>query len=74
MAITTEIKRIYVRRYSDSGQVVAYAEYVNGSRTEAPIRRIDVGRGRWFMVTGTHMHAIFARAKRAGLRLERETW
>lgn len=69
-----KIKRILVRRYSDTGQVTAYAEYADGSRTEASINRFDVGHGRVAITCGTHMHAIFARAKREGLRLQRETW
>lgn len=63
------ITRAYVRRYRDNGDTVAYVEWTDGSRTEARLR--------WFGLTrrfGDHMHALFQRAKRDGLRLERETW
>lgn len=68
------IKRAYVRRYSDTGQIVAYVEWANGSRTESTLRRFDIGRGRIAVTFGTHMHQLFARAKAAGLTLQRETW
>lgn len=63
------IKRVYVRRYSDNGDTVAYVEWFDGSRTEARLR--------WFGLTrrfGDHMHALLKRAAREGLKLERETW
>lgn len=64
-----KIKRIFVRRYSDNGETVAYAEWSDGGRTEARLR--------WYGLTrrfGDHMHALLKLAKRDGLRLERETW
>jgi hypothetical protein len=68
------ITRIYVRRYSDTGQIVAYVDWANGSRTEATLRTFDIGHNRQAVTFGTHMHALFASAKAAGLRLQRETW
>lgn len=68
------ITRAYVRRYSDSGQVVAYVDWKNGSRTESTLRVLDIGHNRRAVTFGTHMHALFARAKAAGLTPQRETW
>lgn len=70
------MKRIYVRRYRDNGQVTAYAEWLDGSRTESSLARAcggPVGYG-WRFTFGEHMHALFTRAKREGLKLQRETW
>lgn len=66
--------RIYVRRYSDTGQTTAYVDWANGSRTESTLRILDIGHNRRAVTFGTHMHQLFTRAKAAGLRLERETW
>lgn len=68
-----KFKRIYVRRYSDTGQVVAYAEH-NKGRTEGSARYEGTRRRGYLPAFGAHMHALFAAAKRQGLRLERETW
>ena len=68
------INRIYVRRYSDTGQITAYVEWSDGSRTEASPAMFARKRAHWVFTFGTHMHALFARAKREGLRIERETW
>lgn len=65
-AIST-IKRAYTRLYSDSGQLVAYVEWSNGSRTEAATDKPREARG-------THMRALFERAKRDGLSVDHETW
>lgn len=69
MATRPTIKRIYVRRYRDNGDTVAYVDWSDDSRTEARLR--------WFGTTrhfGMHMHALVRSAKRAGLHLELETW
>lgn len=68
-----KFKRIYVRRYSDSGQITAYAEH-NKGRTEGTVRLEGTRRTGYHRAFGPHMHALFAAAKRQGLRLERETW
>lgn len=70
-----KIKRIYVRRYRDTGQVFAHVDWDNGSRTSTSLDvrrywREDFPRAAF----GATMHTLFARAKREGLRLERETW
>ena len=59
------IKRAYIRRYSDSGQTTAYIEWSNGCRTEGP----TTGNG-----IGLHMRELFARAQREGIKIEHETW
>lgn len=69
-----KIKRIYVRRYRDNGQRVAYCDWVNGGRTEGTLAYTDHHRGPRTPSFGRHMHALFARAKREGLTLQRETW
>jgi hypothetical protein len=68
-----KFKRIYVRRYRDNGQVVAYCEH-NKGRTESAMRYEGTRRRGFLPAFGEHMHALFAAAKRQGLRLERETW
>lgn len=68
-----KFKRIYVRRYSDRGQVVAYAEH-NKGRTEAGARYEGDRRRGYHLAFGVHMHALFAAARRQGLHMERETW
>lgn len=73
---SNQITRIYVRRYRDNGQTVAYIDWSDGSRTEGTARpyihpkRQHIG----VFSFGRHMHALFARGKREGLKLERETW
>lgn len=69
--------RIYVRRYRDNGQVLAYVDWADGSRTEATADKTRHWQSNRTWVTfefGMHMHALFARGKRLGLKLERETW
>ena len=56
-----QIKRAYVRHYSDNGQTVAYIEWSDGSRTEGNRN-------------GLHMKELFKRAERDGLTIERVTW
>lgn len=68
------IKRIFVRRYRDNGDTVAYVEWANGSRTEGRPAMFSRRRQLYCFTFGTHMHALFERAKRDGLHLERETW
>lgn len=73
--MTHAIKRAYVRRYSDNGQITAYVEWSNGARTEATLRRVEGRKGRPADFTfGEHMHALFGNAKRSGLKLQRENW
>lgn len=68
------IKRIYVRKYRDNGQVTAYVDWADGARTEGSLAVCDLPRYRPMFSFGRHMHALFQRAKRDGLRLERECW
>lgn len=71
---STSIKRTYIRRYRDNGQVIAYVDWADGSRTEANHEMFARKRAPYIFTFGTHMHALFARAKREGLKLQRETW
>jgi len=72
---TRTITRAYVRHYSDNGQTSAYVDWSDGSRTEASLSRLDVGPHHGPRFTfGTHMHALFARAKREGVTPTRERW
>jgi hypothetical protein len=66
-------KRIYVRRYTDNGQTVAYAEH-NKGRTEGNLGYEGTRRRGYLPAFGPRMHSLFAAAKLQGLRLERETW
>lgn len=68
-----QFRRIWVRRYSDSGQVTAYAEH-NKGRTEGTLQRSDHPHRDLIPTFGLHMHALFNAAKRQGLTLQRETW
>lgn len=70
------IKRIYVRRYRDNGQVTAYVDWSDGSRTENTADRFRQWRKPSYVAFdfGEHMHALFNRAKREGLHLQLETW
>jgi len=56
-----KIVKACIRHYSDNGQTTGYVDWSDGSRTE--------GRPR-----GTHMQALFAAARRNGLKVTRETW
>jgi hypothetical protein len=69
-----QITRAYVRRYSDSGQITAYIEWSDGSRTEGNLHYHDHPHRRLIPTFGAHMHALFAAANRQGVRLEREVW
>lgn len=69
------LTRIYVRRYRDNGQVTAYADWSDGSRTESQLRYFDRAHYEHRVITfGAYMHDLFARAKAGGLRMQRETW
>jgi hypothetical protein len=61
MNTNQQIKRAYVRHYSDSGQVTAYIEWANGSRTEGEPEN-------------GYMLALMARAQREGLNITKESW
>ena len=71
--MTLRFTRIYVRRYSDTGQVTAYAEH-NKGRTEGQVQHHDHPNRDLIPTFGQYMHALFRAAKQQGLRLERETW
>lgn len=60
------IKRVFIRHYTDNGSTKVYVEWANGSRTEGNV----CGR----KGLGAHMTALLERAKRQGLKVERETW
>jgi hypothetical protein len=65
MAIISKITRAYVRTYSDSGQTVAYVEWVdNKGETGRTEGKPD----------NAHMQALLAKAEREGLRVEYEQW
>ncbi len=57
------ISRTYLRTYSDNGRRKLYVEWSDGSRTECDAEKA---------VSNTHMQALLAHARRAGLPLERE--
>lgn len=71
--MSLKFTRIYVRRYRDNGEVVAYAEHDQG-RTEGAAHYEGTRRRDYLPAFGQHMHALFAAARRQGLKLERETW
>ena len=55
------IIKVYTREYRDNGQIKAYVEWADGSRTEGEPE-------------GAHMQALFARAEREGLEITKEVW
>jgi hypothetical protein len=61
LAEPNHIKRVYVRTYSDSGQVTVYVEWASGARTEGPQDNV-------------HIQQLLARADREGVEFEREIW
>lgn len=73
-----KITRAYVRYYRDNGQTTATVEWLDHrdrwGRTESTARWQESSHRRPTVTFGQHMHALFARAKREGLKLERETW
>lgn len=73
-----QFTRVYVRTYSDNGQVTAYVEWVdhagNKGRTEGSALRSGNFRRPKTATFGEHMHALVRAAKRQGISLQRETW
>lgn len=63
---TLTITKAYVRLYRDTQQMTAYVEWSSGGRTEGIARN-------WEPVE-THMVALFRRAEREGVTVERQTW
>jgi hypothetical protein len=63
-----KIVRVYTRKYRDTGQVTAYVDWSDGTRTEGPARHYNK------VPMGTHMQTLFDRALRDGLNVEREEW
>ena len=68
-----QITAAYVRYYRDSGQTTAYVEWIDGNR--------DAGRTEGACRSRTnpeprsgHMAALFERARRDGLTIERQVW
>jgi len=61
----TKITKAYIRSYSDNGQVVGYVEWVDRygkeGRTEGD-------------PNNPHIKALFARAEREGVTVERQRW
>lgn len=60
-----KITKAYIRTYTDTGQTTAYVEWIDdkgqSGRTEGKRN-------------GPHMQALLSRAKREGVRVERERW
>lgn len=71
------IVKAFIRRYRDNGLIKAYVEWSDGSRTEShPLKH----KNSCFLLRpsslelGTHMEALFARARRDGLTVGVERW
>ncbi len=64
------IEKVYTRYYRDNRQLTAYVEWADGSRTEGPA---EMYHG-LAIPSGTHMGALFDRAIREGLTVERQIW
>ena len=60
-----QITKAYIRTYSDSGQVTAYVEWID---RDGKAGRTEGSQYGW------HMKALMARARREGLRVNRERW
>lgn len=65
---------LFVRRYSDTGQVTAYVAWSDGSRAEGTVQCSINHRRPTTFHFGPHMHALAARARCEGVVLQRETW
>jgi hypothetical protein len=69
-----KIKAVSVTRYRDNGQTVACVEWADGTTTQGNLKRVDAGPRKGVALTfGSHLHALFARAKREGLRTRLKT-
>lgn len=55
------------RAYTDSGQLTAYIEWADGSRTEGSAEEP-------LKPKGAHMAALFTRAQRDGIPMTHEKW
>lgn len=64
------IVRVYTRHYTDNGQDVACVDWSDGSCTVGPAYTYHG----ILLPQGPHMGALFDRAIREGLTVERETW
>lgn len=60
-----QVTKAYIRTYSDTGQTVAYVEWIDhkgkSGRTEGK-------------QDGLHMQALLSRAKREGVAVDRQRW
>ncbi len=67
-----KITKAYTRHYRDNGQTTAYVEWIDrkgqAGRTEGPAHSYNR------VPIGNHMYALFQRALREGVKIERETW
>lgn len=68
--MAAKIKRIYTRRYHDTGQCTAYVDWANGVRTEGAAEDYHG----ILLPKGVHLGAVFDRALNDGLKLEHEEW
>ena len=66
----SRITRAYTRYYRDNGQLTAYVEWSDRSRTEGPAELYHGVP----VPTGEHMGALFDRALRNGITIEHEVW
>lgn len=65
-----KIVKVLIRHYSDNGQNSSIVEWGDGSRTEgAAVDYHGV-----LIPVGIHMGALFDRAIREGLTVERQVW
>lgn len=65
----SRITRMYVRKYSDSGQRFVYVEWLDG-RGKSGRTGCDAERAS----KNAHMQALIARGHREGVSMERQTW
>ncbi len=74
----SKFTKAYARRYRGNGQITAYVEWIDGlgrtGRTEGGIHRLDDPRRGIRFTFGTHMHALFHRAKLDGITATKEIW
>lgn len=74
----TTITKAYVRKYSDSGQVTAYVEWIDHKgrtgRTEGGAPGTPCPCCGAKRKATTHMGALFERAERQGIVVERQEW
>jgi hypothetical protein len=78
MARIAKITKAYIRHYIDNGQTTAYVDWFDNKgkpgRTEGPALWLRDDLDARHAPDSEHMRALFARAERDGVKIERQVW